>query len=778
MTAHVMGQSYTISGFITDAKSGESLIGANVFNSLHRAGTQSNTYGFYSITLPADSVELVFSYVGYTSEVRNFVLRGDTSINIELQSSTTLETVEVRGSTAGRIEESSQMSTIHVPIEQIKTIPALLGETDVLKTLQLLPGVQSGGEGQSGLYVRGGGPDQNLILLDGVPVYNASHLFGFFSVFNADAIKDVKLIKGGFPARYGGRLSSVVDISMKEGNMREFKGTASIGLVASRFTLEGPIIKDKTSFIFSFRRTYIDLLMRPLIQSSFRESGTEGNFGYYFYDLNAKINHRLSDRDRIFFSVYSGDDRFYFNEKDKFGNDYVDYSDVGLGWGNLTSAFRWNRQWTPRLFSNTTLTYSRYRLHTGLEFGTEYPRTNELDLISLEYDSGIRDWGLKVDFDYLPHPNHHLRFGGNLTLHRFNPGLFEFREIDTERDYQFSEKVGQEVVHARELYVYAEDEFELTDRLKVNAGLHFSNFFVDDSWYASLQPRVSARYLLPSSSSLKLAFSSMQQNIHLLAHEGIGLPTDLWVPSTSVVLPQKSWQVAAGYARSIGREFEFSAEVYYKDMKNVLSYGDGEGIFDISDWEERITQGKGYSYGLELFLQKRSGRLSGWVGYTLSWTMRQFEDLNFGEAYPFRYDRRHDISVVGMYEISDRVNFAGTWIYGTGNAITLPVARYTGTDDSHRFRQDFQFFGKRNDFRMNAYHRLDLGFNFKRERTHYNRTFSVGAYNAYSQQNPFFIFLSSERKYNPETNSYESEEVFKQFSLFPVIPYVSWTAEF
>lgn len=771
-------QNFTISGFVTDSESGEAITGANIFSPTTLSGTQSNTYGFYSITLPSDSVELRFSYVGYPAKRLVFYLDRDTSINVELLPVTTLSEVQVTAEAADRIEESSSMSTIHIPIHQIKAVPGFLGETDVLKTIQLLPGVQSGGEGQSGIYVRGGSPDQNLILLDGVPVYNASHLFGFFSVFNADAIRDVNLIKGGFPARYGGRLSSVLDISMKEGNMREFRGTASIGLVAARATLEGPIVQDKTSFIVSFRRTYLDLLMRPVIRASFREQDSEGDLGYYFYDLNAKINHRFSNKDRLFFSIYAGDDRFYFWERDEYYRDFLDEAEAGLGWGNITSALRWNRQWNPQLFSNSTLTFSRYRMYTEIAARSIDRIDNYEDFVSLIYNSGIRDWGAKMDFDYLPSPEHHIRFGGNLILHRFNPGLFEFKHIDTEIDYRFEETVGQSKVNASQIYLYAEDDFTITDRLKINAGLHFSAFLVQNKIYPSLQPRISGRYLLPNASSLKFAFSTMQQNIHLLTFEGIGLPTDLWLPSTRQIKPQKSWQIAAGYARSIRRNLEFSAEVYYKEMDNVLSYQDGEGIFDVSDWQSRVTQGKGYSYGLELLLQKKTGRLNGWIGYTLSWTNRKFDQLNFGERFPYRYDRRHDISVVGIYDINERVSFSGTWVYGTGNAVTLPVSSYIGSTQEHRFRRSFQYYGSRNDFRMNAYHRLDFGFNFKRQRTNYLRTFSIGAYNAYSRQNPFFIYLGDEYNFNPETGRGEYTETFRQISLFPIVPYFSWTADF
>jgi hypothetical protein len=772
-------QTATVSGYIYDNHTGEALIGANLRDAESNRGTQSNTYGFYSITLPGKKTVLEFSYVGYQIKRHELDFRGDTSLNIYLNPSVDLETVEVTASSqSDRIQESSQMSAINVPISQIKSVPLILGESDVLKALQLLPGVQSGGEGQSGLFVRGGSPDQNLILLDGVPVYNAFHLFGFFSVFNTDAIRDVNLIKGGFPARYGGRLSSVVDISLKEGNNREFGGTASIGLLASRVTLEGPIIKGRTSFIVSFRRTYLDLLVRPLIKESFRRDESRGGAGFYFYDLNAKVNHKLSDKDRLFFSIYSGDDKFYFRRRDLSDSQEISSIDTGLGWGNLTSALRWNRRWNPQLFSNTTLTFTRYRLFTRIGFKTEERQSDHYQEIALKYDAGIRDIGAKIDFDYLPSPEHHIRFGLNFVHHNFNTGLFELRDIVTAEDYSFTATVGQREIGAQEFYLYAEDEYKVNSQLKINAGLHFSGFLVEGKNYFSLQPRLSGRYLLPgTTSSLKFAFSTMQQNIHLLSNEGIGLPTDLWVPSTERILPQESWQLAAGYAREIGRRYELTLEAYYKEMSNVLSYGDGEGIYSIEDWQDRVTQGDGQSYGLELFAHKKEGRLNGWIGYTLSWTHRKFEDLNFGRKFPFRYDRRHDISIVANYELNPRVDISATWVYGTGNAITIPDSRYLGSDEEGR-GQFYQYFGNRNDFRMSSYHRLDVGINFKREHRNFSRTISVGAYNAYANQNPFFVYLDSELRYNEETNSWRHEEFLRQVNLFPLLPYVTYTIEF
>lgn len=773
------GQQFTISGYVKDERSGETLIGANVYHPSSGFGTSSNTYGFFSITLPADSVELRFSYVGYETVTHRMWLDGNRELDVLLPTSVTLREVVVVGAEVQRIEENTQMSTIDVPIQQIKSIPALLGETDVLKALQLLPGVQSGGEGQSGLYVRGGSPDQNLILLDGVPVYNASHLFGFFSVFNTDAIKDVRLIKGGFPARYGGRLSSVIDITMKEGNNKKLSGVASVGLVASRFTLEGPILSDRTSFIVSARRTYIDVLAAPFIRlANRREEGYRSNVGYYFYDLNAKVNHKISNKDRIFFSIYGGRDKFYFNERFTQLNDFEDYTDTGLGWGNITAAFRWNRQWQPKLFSNTTLTYSGYNLNTSAEFGNKDLRTNNEDRFGLDYIAGIRDWGLKIDFDYLPSPRHSIRFGANLVNHRFNPGIFSLEEVRTASNYEFRQTEGQDMVFAQEGFLYVEDEITVTKSLKVHAGLHLAGFLVQDKLYPSLQPRVSARYLLPGESSVKVSFATMQQFIHLLAFEGIGLPTDLWVPATRQIRPQTSWQIAAGYAKSLKGGYELSLEGYYKEMGNVIAYQDGDGIFDTGDWQERVTQGRGYSYGAELFLQKKRGRLNGWIGYTLSWTMRQFDDLNDGRPFPFRYDRRHDISVVAIYDLSERIDISATWVYGTGNAITLPDAKFIGADQRFDWLQTFEYFGNRNDFRMAPYHRMDFGINFKKQKKHFLRTWSLGAYNLYNNNNPFFVYLGSDNEFDPNTGVNTSTPAFKQVSLFPLIPYVTYTAEF
>ncbi|MGB3777421.1 MAG: TonB-dependent receptor [Tunicatimonas sp.] len=772
-------QKYTISGYIKDAASGESLIGANAFEKSSLSGTSSNTYGFYSLTLSAsDSVTIIYSYVGYGPQVVRMALRQDTVINVGLQDNALLDEVIITAAEADKIQEVTQMSAVSVPIEQIKSMPAFLGEVDVLKTLQLLPGVQSGNEGTSGIYVRGGGPDQNLILLDGVPVYNASHLFGFFSVFNADAINSVNLIKGGFPARYGGRLSSVIDISMKEGNMKEFHGEGSLGFVAGKLTLEGPIIKDKTSFIVSARRTWIDLLARPLIKA---QTGGDETVGYYFYDLNAKVNHRFSNRDRLYLSAYLGSDRFYsrYQYEDDFGGATTkDEDEVGLNWGNVTSALRWNHMFTPKLFSNTTLTYSRYRLNLFEDYRYESFDGNEVNVDQglTKYISGIEDFAAKLDMDYIPSPKHYVRFGANITRHKFEPGALNLKYDDGFAGDPLDTLLGSSDTYATEFALYGEDDIEISRRLKLNVGVHFSGFYVDQEFYTSVQPRLAARYLVSPQLSLKASYSRMTQFIHLLTNAGVGLPTDLWVSSTDRIRPQDAQQFALGAAREWGNGYEISLEGYYKGMQNLIAYEEGASFIDVnSDWQDKVVVGDGEAYGAELLVQKKEGRTTGWLGYTLSWSTRQFDDLNFGERFPYRYDRRHDIGLAVMHQWKERVDLSFAWVFGSGNAITLPTAKYAGTQ--LRF-SNFGFgggnlyhYGERNGFRMRAFHRLDASITFNKQTRWGERSWVIGVYNAYSRRNPFYLYLD-------EGSRPGQPNRFRQVSLFPIIPSVSYRFKF
>ncbi|MEO0330884.1 MAG: TonB-dependent receptor plug domain-containing protein, partial [Bacteroidota bacterium] len=725
--------------------------------------------------LPKDSVNLVYSYVGYQPQAARLLLTQDTVINIELSESARLDEIVISAAEADKIQEVTQMSSISVPVEQIKSLPAFLGEVDVLKTLQLLPGVQSGNEGTSGIYVRGGGPDQNLILLDGVPVYNASHLFGFFSVFNADAINNVQLIKGGFPARYGGRLSSVIDISMKEGNMKEFHGEGSLGIIAGKLTLEGPIVKDKTSFIISGRRTWIDVLARPLIRS---QTDGEETVGYYFYDLNAKVNHKFSDRDRLYLSAYLGDDRFYARyqyEDITNGVQLEDEDEAGLQWGNITSALRWNHMFTPKLFSNTTLTYSRYRFDINNEYRYEYLNNSGngvlVDQGLARYLSGIEDFAAKIDFDYIPSPQHYVRFGVSAIRHRFRPGALNVRYNDEVSDETLDTTLGSQETDAVEFAAYAEDDLELGHRLKFNIGLHFSGFRVNDEFYTSIQPRIAGRYLLNEQLSLKASYVQMAQFIHLLTNSGIGLPTDLWVPATDQVRPQTAQQWALGGAYNWQSGYEISLEGYYKDMRNLIEYREGANFIDVNeDWQNKVAVGDGRSYGAELLIQKKQGRTTGWLGYTLSWTDRQFDELNFGERFPYKYDRRHDLGVAVVHQWRERVDLSATWVFGSGNAITLPTAIYSGRGNSF-FGGSIYHYGERNGYRMRAFHRLDASITFRKKTRWGERAWVLGVYNAYSRRNPFYLYLDESAEPNREGQ-------FRQVSLFPIIPSISYRFNF
>lgn len=800
---------HTISGYLEDGRTGEKLISARIYDSRTAQGTLTNNFGFFSLTLTEGEVELVATYAGFQAYRTTFELTQDLTMNISLEEYAVDEVVIV-AENEQRIEERTEMSTVDIPIEQIKLLPALLGEVDVIKAIQLMPGVQSGNEGSSGLYVRGGGPDQNLILLDDVPLYYVSHLGGFFSVFNADALKSVKLTKGGFPARYGGRLSSVLDIRMKEGNTQEFHGSGSIGLISSKLSFEGPIIKDKTSFIVSGRRTYFDLLTRPISKAI---SQGQASFGYYFYDLNAKVNHTFSDKDRLYISAYFGDDNLGVSGGDKEGEpgdaEYYEFSIKNkTRWGNRMAALRWNHLWTPRLFSNLTATYSKYRFDVSNDVYDAYSYLdgNQIKLEetrgSLGYLSGIEDFGAKLDFDFYPTPNHSIKFGAISTHHTFTPGLLGLKfegsgaELDTTLNEQYQTSL--------ESAIYLEDEFRIGSRFSANVGVHGVHYYVNEKSYFSFQPRASARLLVGDKLAVKASYVQMTQFIHLLSNSGAGLPIDLWVPATDRVPPQQSWQAAFGLATSfLDGLLDVSLEGYYKEMSGLIEYKEGTNFFldfEDNDWQNRVeTDGKGEAYGVEFLVQKKRGKTTGWVGYTLSWNNRQFANLNGGEVYPYKFDRRHDVSIVVSHQLKEGISIAGTWVFGTGNALTLPSGGYGSTvgwsglpgtsnpfekEDYGRFAEVLNGSGGfggsgvtlyengRNGFRMEPYHRLDLGINFTKKTRWGERTWNVSVYNAYSRLNPYSYNL---------TNSYEfvngqtiQETKLQKLALFPIIPSVSY----
>jgi hypothetical protein len=753
--------SHILSGFVVDAASGEALVGANLYVPALRRGTSTNQEGFYSLTLPADSVRLVSSYLGYERKVIPLKLQSDRRRTIELSpSAVQAGSLEVTAEQAP-LQQTTRTSTVEITAKRAKQNPTLLGQTDVLKTLQLLPGVQSGNEGTSGLYVRGGTPDQNQILLDGAPLYNVSHLFGFLSVFNPDIIQNVRLTKGGFPARYGGHLSSVVEVSTEDGNRKSYDVEGSLGLVASRLTVQGPIGGDDTSFLIAGRRTYADWLARA---SS--EDDLDG--GYYFYDVNAKLNHRFSSSDRLAFSLYTGDDKYYNREDD--GSSLTE-----MAWGNLTSTLQWNHVFDSQLFGSATLRYSRYQFEVDAESNVEDGRYR------LRYRSGIRDVGLKANLDYDPSPRHSIRTGIDLTHHRFRPGATQYRDERGSEVALDTTIAPSDPVRALDASVYVEDDVTWSDRFKTNLGLRATGFFVEGTSYLSLQPRLSARYLLPSGWALKGSYAWMYQPIHLLTNSSVGLPTDLWVSSTAEVPPEQAHQVTLGLARSFrDREYEVRLEGYGKLMRGLIEYEQGAAFSLATDtnWEEQVQTGRGWSYGAEVLLRRTRGQTTGWLSYTLSWTRRQFDALNGGKPFPFRYDRRHDLTATATHQLTGVTSVSATWTYRSGTAVTLPKARYRVPEPGPRGSfsgiafngpRTVKAYGERNGYRMRPYHRLDLGVSFEWGDRSGLHALKVGTYNTYNRKNPYF--LQTEQASNGALQA-------KATSLLPTVPYLNYRFRF
>ncbi len=761
----------SLNGYIKDSLSGESIIGATISIDGQSKGVASNLYGFYSITLDKGTYSITVSHVSYLEKSIKIDLYEDKALNFELNSrASALSDVVVYSKKRDGNVKNAQMGKIDLSMNQIRNIPAFLGEIDLLKAIQLLPGVRNAGEGNAGFYVRGGGPDQNLILLDDAVVYNTGHLFGFFSIFNSDAIKNVSLIKGGMPAQYGGRLSSVIDVTMKDGNINKLQMDGGIGLIASRFSIQGPIIKDKASFILSARRTYIDALTKPFIKKSSSFYGS----GYYFYDVNAKVNYRFSEKDRLYLSGYFGRDVFDFvNGKRSFK--------TNIPWGNSTATVRWNHVYNRRLFSNTTLLYNDYK----------FKFSAEQENFQIGLSSGIKDGSIKTDFDYYPLPNHKLKFGGLLTYHKFIPNVVNGRQ-----DSIVFTPNNEGSKYAAESAIYLQDDWEIGEKWKVNYGIRWSSFtqigpykrFVRDAnlnaidsttyksfepvkTYGGLEPRITLRYSVNDETSIKAAVTRNLQYIHLVTNAGTTLPTDLWVPSTYLVKPQKSWMYTAGFFKNFNNnQFETSVELYYKNMENQVEYKEGYTP-SLRDPEEEFVFGKGWSYGSELLINKLKGRFTGWIGYTLSWTWRKFSQLNDGEKYPTRYDRRHDLSVVANYELNKKWKFGAVFVYGTGNAITLPERFYFINGVLT------QEYSKLNQYRMKAYHRLDFSATYtpqpkKKRKVSGFWVFSI--YNSYSRLNPYFIYFDQ----NGSLSNGDLNVDAKQVSLFPVLPAITWNFKF
>lgn len=760
---------YTINGYIENISSGEKLLGANVYNELSYTGTASNSYGYYSVTLPEGPVKLVVSYVGYQRYEKEIKLSSDTTIHIKLSPIIEIEEVKIKGSLR-EYNTRSQLSVIKVSSKEINQIPALFGEIDVLKSLQLLPGVQSGMEGFSGLVVRGGGADQNLIILDGAPVYNVNHLFGFFSVFNSSAIQDVSLYKSGFPARYGGRASSVIDIHMKEGNNKKMHGEGSIGLISSRFTLEGPIKNENTSFIISGRRTYFDIVARPFLTK--KEGGQNNRYGYYFYDLNLKINHQFSDKSRLFLSSYLGNDVLNLDmELKEDGNVAKQYDD--LKWGNITTNLRWNYMLSNKLFSNTTLSYSKYRFLLSFESETkEYDELGEEELTrnSQEFLNGIHDWSAKVDFDYFPNSNHIVKFGTGYYYHTFIPSSYTLNQEPGK------DTTTHEYICGHEAFLYLEDDICIGQKINVNAGFHYSFFRAKKKNYAHFQTRISANYEPWTNVALKASYAKMVQYLQTNSYSSISLPIDLWVPSTDALKPVESHNYSFGMDYRYKSKYSIGVEGFYKTMKNVLTFK--EGAFPGTDFISDIVQGKGWAYGVEFMLRKNTGKTTGWLAYTWSNSWRQFNGISFDRKFPYKYDRRHAINLVVMHKFNERIDISSTWVFATGMVMSLSTEKYISNFalEANNLKElskpHIQKYEQRNNYRMPNYHRMDVGVNFHKEKKWGIRTWSFGVYNVYYRQNAFWIHWANSLPYA------DTEKALIQESLFGIIPYFSYRFKF
>jgi len=759
----------TLSGYLKDKANGEALIGATVYIPELKTGVITNPYGFYSISVPEGSYSVTFSYIGYQTQSPFINLNANRQLNVLLDEDTKqLDEVVVTGDKKNRNVESLQMSMEKVQVKMIKKLPSFMGEVDIIKSITLLPGIQNGGEGSSGLYVRGGGPDENLMILDEAPVYNASHLMGFFSVFNSDAIKDVEVFKGGIPAEYGGKASSVIDIRMKDGNSQQLGMSGGIGNISSRLTVEGPIIKDKWSFIVSGRRTYADVLGKMIGIEELKDNQL------YFYDLNLKTNVEINDKNRIYLSAYTGDDYFKSGES------------IYMRWGNLTSTVRWNHLFSNKLFSNTSLIFSRYNYNLGVPGSA----ADQFD-----WTSQISDYNFKEDVSWYLNSKNKLTLGFNLIYHHFEPGAVDANVGSYFTDLKLTN------YNAIDNSLYVSNEQSIGPKLSLRYGLRYSYFqqigkgkvreyqnpdqpnedeVTDVKEYGSgelipppyhnLEPRLAIKYMLTPESSIKASYNRMAQNLHLISNTNSPTPLDIWLPSNTYIKPLIANQLGLGYFRNFkDNMFETSAEVYYKKMNNVIDYIDGAELFLNEDLETELLRGKGYAYGLELYAKKQEGRLTGWLSYTLSKSMREIPGINKDKAYPSSYDRTHNVSLVANYELAKRLTLSSTWVFSTGNPTSYPIAKYDVQGNT------IYYYADRNSNRIPDYHRLDLSLNYdfkKNDRRKFKQSLNFSVYNVYARRNSYSVTFR-QNKDNPNIS-----EATRLSIIGSVIPSVTYNFNF
>lgn len=791
LSTNLYGQN-TISGFVQDADTGEKLIGAVVNEITTNNSVITNEYGFFSLDV-SRKAKIAVSYVGYKKIIKQTDIKKDTLINFDIITDNNIGEVTVTSNRNGITD--TEISTINIDIKQLQKMPTLGGETDIIRAIQILPGIQSGNEGTTGLYVRGGGADQNLFLLDGVTLYNISHLFGFMSVFNDDAINSMKVIKGGFPARYGGRLSSIIDIRMKEGNMKKLAGNFSVGLISSKFMLEAPIKKNKASFLISARRTYIDAI-KGAINSFMTREGTDNSTNYYFYDITAKVNYKFSDKNRIYLSAYLGNDEFYNKNvvnDSSFNNENLN----SINWGSKLINLRYNYSFSKNTFLNTGVYYSQYHLNNNSSsiYSNKIDASENSSYI-LQYASNISDFGAFSNLDIYLSKNYYIKVGGNAILHNFLPGVKALNISNRNESVKDTTSSGVNI-YANEYRIYVENNLIISSFFKANFGLNTSLFNVQGKFYNSIEPRIATTFIISKNSSIKASYTQTKQYLHLLTNSGLGLPTDLWVPPTSKISPQKAVQYVCGYYQKLPYSITLSIETYYKKMQDMIAYKQNSSYFiESKNWDTKVLKnGNGRSYGGELFFRKNTKKLQIWLGYTFSRTYRQFDELNNGKEYSYKYDRTHDIALSIIYNLNKNISISANWVYGTGNAVTLPTSVYPsvlyppvgdenfGEDESsfvlpimmYRDKTELFDYGDRNSQRLPAYHRLDVSISMKKQKKHGERTFTLGLYNAYNRTNPYYLtFAYSSNNFS----DYDARGEFRIVSLFPILPAVSYSFKF
>lgn len=764
MITTALSQNISISGYVIDAKTGETLIGASVYQQQSLQGVATNKFGHFALNTTIDSITIQCSYVGYKSITKEF--DKDTVITFELHKGKTLSEITITPDK--QAQRLRNMSRVTIPTEDLKMIPSITGEANILKAYQLMPGIQSGKEGYSGLLVRGGSHDQNLFLLDDLPLYNVVHLGGFYSSFDPSMVKDVALYKGDFPARYGGRVSSVVDVRNIDGNLNELHGEFVFSLLLSKLFIEGPIKKGKASYAISLRRSNLDLYT-----SLFNFiSNSPSNAGFSFYDFNAKGNYILSPTDRLFVNIYQSNDKIFDNIPTQKSNTVENTSKYHIKWGNTGVSIRWYHIFNNSIFSNTTLAYSGYKYINKTNEKQHYLEDDKTYHSKSKFKTGINEYILKSDFE-IPWHSQTLRAGASVSYKRFIP--FSLSTAESINNADEDKKHTKETISSGDMSLYAEYDFTLFSHFTLNTGLHYNVYAVQNKTFHSLQPRIIADYQISPCLNLKASYTQMQQNMHLLSSSNPGLPNDLWLPATSYAKPLKSNQTSLGLYYNMNPNYEVGVEAYTKNLTDLVEYKEGALIFSPNkDLQDNIeNNGKGEAKGFEFLFRKKGGRSTGWIAYTLSKSERQFDHLNNGKTFPFTYDRRHDISIVYNYHIRKDLTLSTTWVYQSGHAVTLPqgkyqVPHYTYVPTTYNKSSEIHIYTERNSYRMPNYHRLDLGLTYTKPKPKGTAIWSLTAYNIYNRQNAYYLYFKS----------IDNKLKLYQQSIFPLILNFGYTYKF